>query len=172
MARTQPRLPVLSARRDPATFMAFDGPVADGVDVCIRPWVERRRLLEDLYELVSQHRRLAGQHRLPRRPRTANRHPPAWGLGAVVVKRWVTSRYWPGRCTPNWCKVKHRSYGGPRAVSCAERRRRRQDQWLSLSGAAAPGRHPGLRAPSRFSLLLARVDIATAPARLESQAPA
>jgi hypothetical protein len=36
-----------------ATFMAFDVLVADGVDVCARPWDERRQVLRDLYELST-----------------------------------------------------------------------------------------------------------------------
>ena len=45
MARTQGRLPALSARKDPATFMAFDVLAVHGEDVCARPWGERRQLL-------------------------------------------------------------------------------------------------------------------------------
>ncbi len=48
------------------------------------------------------------------------------GLEGVVAKR-VTSRYWPGRRTPYWRKVKHRSY-----------------EWFDLLGWRAPkGRDPG-----------------------------
>ena len=38
MARTQARLPTLAARRDPATFMAFDVLAVDGEDLCALPW--------------------------------------------------------------------------------------------------------------------------------------
>jgi bifunctional non-homologous end joining protein LigD len=47
-------------------------------------------------------------------------------LEGVVAKR-VTSRYWPGRRTPYWRKVKHRTY-----------------EWFELPGWRAPaGRDPG-----------------------------
>ncbi len=125
MARTQARLPTLAARRDPATFMAFDVLAVDGEDVCPRPWGERRQLLHELYELTP--------HEGTWRVSTAFVDGPGllaatagMGLEGVVAKR-VTSRYWPGRRTPYWRKVKHRSY-----------------EWFELLGWRAPkGRDPG-----------------------------
>lgn len=125
MARTQARLPALAARKDPATFMAFDVLAVDGEDVCARPWAERRQLLEDLHDLTSDE----GVWRVS----TAFDDGPGllaatadMGLEGVVAKR-VTSRYWPGRRTPYWRKVKHRSY-----------------EWFELLGWRAPkGRDPG-----------------------------
>ena len=48
MGRVGGRLPALAARLAPATFMAFDVLVVDGVDVCSRPWHERREILDEL----------------------------------------------------------------------------------------------------------------------------
>jgi bifunctional non-homologous end joining protein LigD len=108
MARTQARLPALSARQHPATFIAFDVLVADGIDVCRRPWAERRELLENLHNLAADGRAW--------RVSTAFTDGPgllaataAMGLEGVVAKP-VTSCYWPGRRTPFWRKVKHRTY--------------------------------------------------------------
>ena len=42
----------MSARRAPVTFMAFDVLALDGVDVCGRPWADRRQLLQDLHHLA------------------------------------------------------------------------------------------------------------------------
>jgi bifunctional non-homologous end joining protein LigD len=125
MARTQSSFPVLSARQHPATFMAFDVLVADGTDMCRRPWAERRELLEDLHDLAAGD----GVWRVS----TAFADGPGllaatagMGLEGVVAKR-VTSGYWPGRRTRNWRKVKHRTF-----------------EWFELLGWRAPaGRDPG-----------------------------
>jgi bifunctional non-homologous end joining protein LigD len=125
MARTQARLPTLAARQHAATFMAFDVLAVDGQDICARPWGERRQLLHELYELTPDE----GVWRVS----TAFADGPGllaatagMGLEGVVAKR-VTSRYWPGRRTPYWRKVKHKSY-----------------EWFELLGWRAPkGRDPG-----------------------------
>ena len=52
IARVQSGLPARSARRAPVTFMAFDVLALDGVDVCGRPWADRRQLLQDLHHLA------------------------------------------------------------------------------------------------------------------------
>ena len=125
MARTQARLPTLAARQDPATFMAFDVLAVDGEDLCARPWAERRQILQDLHELSG------GTSAWRVNTAFADGEgllaaTAGMGLEGVVAKR-VTSRYWPGRRTPYWRKVKHRSY-----------------EWFDLLGWRAPkGRDPG-----------------------------
>jgi bifunctional non-homologous end joining protein LigD len=124
MARTQSRLPLTAARRAPITFMAFDVLAVEGIDMCGCPWVKRRRTLEELYDQASED---------IWRVNTAFADGPSllaatagMGLEGVVAKR-VTSRYWPGRRTPYWRKVKHRSY-----------------EWFELLGWRAPaGRDSG-----------------------------
>jgi len=105
--------------------MAFDVLVADGVDVCRRPWTERRQLLEDLYDLSAGNCVWRVSTAFADGPSlfaaTADR-----GLEGVVAKR-VTSCYWPGRRTPYWRKVKHRTF-----------------EWFDLLGWRAPsGRDAG-----------------------------
>ena len=51
MAKTESRLPELSARQGSATFMSYDMLTGGAVDVYQRPWAERRRLLQGLHEL-------------------------------------------------------------------------------------------------------------------------
>jgi bifunctional non-homologous end joining protein LigD len=124
MARTQSRLPATAARETPVTFMAFDLLAFDGIDLCGRSWTDRRQLL---HELPGQ---APGD---VWRVNTAFVDGPGllaatagMGLEGVVAKR-VTSRYWPGKRTPYWRKVKHRRYG-----------------WFELLGWRAPlGRNPG-----------------------------
>ena len=124
MARTQARLPAFSARQDPATFMAFDVLAVDGGDLCARPWAERRQLLQDLHDLAANEP--SGGSVLPSPTGLVAAATAGMGLEGVVAKR-VTSRYWPGRRTPYWRKVKHRSY-----------------EWFDLLGWRAPkGRDPG-----------------------------
>jgi bifunctional non-homologous end joining protein LigD len=124
MARTQSRLPMSAARQAPVTFMAFDVLVVDAIDLCGCPWAQRRRTLEELYDQAPED---------IWRFNTAFADGPGllaatagMGLEGVVAKR-VTSRYWPGRRTPYWRKVKHRTF-----------------EWFELLGWRAPaGRDPG-----------------------------
>jgi hypothetical protein len=123
-ARTQSRLPMTAARQAPVTFMAFDVLAVDAIDLCGCPWDKRRQTLEELYD-QAPHDIL--------RVNTAFLDGPGllaatagMGLEGVVAKR-VTSRYWPGRRTPYWRKVKHRTF-----------------EWFDLLGCRAPaGRDPG-----------------------------
>jgi bifunctional non-homologous end joining protein LigD len=125
MARTRSRLPVTAARQAPVTFMAFDVLVVDAVDMCGCPWAKRRRTLEELHDQTPPDDIW--------RVNTAFVDGPGllaatagMGLEGVVAKR-VTSRYWPGRRTPYWRKVKHRTF-----------------EWFELLGWRAPaGRDPG-----------------------------
>ncbi len=90
------------ARAIPVTFLPFDILRLYGVDLCDRPYTERRATLERL-----------------------DRHGPAWtvppafddgpatsaasleqGLEGVVAKR-LTSTYRPGQRSRDWVKVKH-----------------------------------------------------------------
>jgi bifunctional non-homologous end joining protein LigD len=124
MARTQSRLPMAAARQAPVTFMAFDVLAVDAIDMCGSPWAKRRRALEELYDQAADD---------IWRVNTAFADGPGllaatagMGLEGVVAKR-VTSRYWPGRRTPYWRKIKHRSF-----------------EWFELLGWRAPaGRDPG-----------------------------
>jgi bifunctional non-homologous end joining protein LigD len=124
MARTQSRLPVTAARQAPVTFMAFDVLAVEAIDMCGCPWTKRRRTLEELYDQAPDD---------IWRVNTAFADGPGllaatagMGLEGVVAKR-VTSRYWPGRRTPYWRKVKHRTF-----------------EWFDLLGWRAPaGRDPG-----------------------------
>jgi bifunctional non-homologous end joining protein LigD len=124
MARAQSKLPMTAARQAPVTFMAFDVLTVDAIDLCGCPWAKRRRTLEELYdqapdEIWRVNTAFADGPRLL--SATAR-----MGLEGVVAKR-VTSRYWPGRRTPYWRKVKHRSF-----------------EWFDLLGWRAPaGRDPG-----------------------------
>jgi bifunctional non-homologous end joining protein LigD len=124
MARVQARFPAVAARQAPATFMAFDLLAVDGGDVCGQPWGARRQLLQELHNLAPGDMW---------RVNTAFVDGPGlltatagMGLEGVVAKR-VTSRYLPGRRSPYWRKVKHRSF-----------------EWFELLGWRAPaGRDPG-----------------------------
>jgi bifunctional non-homologous end joining protein LigD len=124
MARVQARLPAVAARKAPVTFMAFDVLAVDGDDVCGRPWAARRQLLEDLYvqapgDMWRVNTAFADGAGLL--AATAG-----MGLEGVVAKR-VTSRYLPGRRSPYWRKLKHRSF-----------------EWFELLGWLGPaGRDPG-----------------------------
>jgi bifunctional non-homologous end joining protein LigD len=124
MARTQSKLPLTAARQAPVTFMAFDVLTVDAIDMCGCPWAKRRRTLEELHAQAPDD---------IWRVNTAFADGPGllaatagMGLEGVVAKR-VTSRYWPGRRTPYWRKVKNRSF-----------------EWFELLGWRAPaGRDPG-----------------------------
>src|SRR5262249_43924526 len=113
-----------AARAAPVIFMAFDVLAMAGDDVCLQPWVERRQLLHQLHQNAPD---------ATWRVNTAFVDGPGllaatadMGLEGVVAKR-VTSRYWPGRRTAYWRKVKHRRY-----------------EWFDLLGWRAPsGRNPG-----------------------------
>ncbi len=115
MARTQSRLPAAAARAAPVTFMAFDVLALDGVDVCGRPWVERRQFLHELRESAPD---------VGWRVNTAFVDGPGllaatadMGLEGVVAER-ATSRYWPGRRTA-YCRTMCRE-----AFGCHRSRRR------------------------------------------------
>jgi bifunctional non-homologous end joining protein LigD len=136
IARTQTRLPATAARTAPVTFMAFDVLAVDGVDLCGQPWTLRRQLLQELHDQAPHD---------AWRVNTAFVDGPGllaatagMGLEGVVAKR-VTSRYWPGRRTPYWRKVKHRRH-----------------EWFDLLGWRAPaGRNPGGLLAGRAGLVIA-----------------
>lgn len=95
----------------PVTYVVFDLLRLDGHDLTSRPWHERRTLLESLD---------LGQ----RSPRW--QVPPVYDDGHVllqataaqelegVVAKRRTSKYYPGRRSPDWVKLAHRS-----TLSCA-----------------------------------------------------
>ncbi|HEY0217611.1 MAG TPA: non-homologous end-joining DNA ligase [Cellulomonas sp.] len=91
------------AVRVPISYMVFDVPVLDGVDLTGRPFEERRAVLGNLA--------------LPAPVSISPLYPDgaliwaataAQGLEGVVAKR-RTSRYQPGRRSPDWLKAVHRS---------------------------------------------------------------
>lgn len=99
------------AASSPVTFMAFDLLRVGGVDLTSKPLRQRRELLEAL-DLTSGGPRW--------------QLPPSYddgelllnvtrdqGLEGVVAKRW-SSKYYPGRRSPDWLKLAHRS-----TLSCA-----------------------------------------------------
>ena len=137
MARTQGRLPTLSARQRPSHFHGFRR-AGRRRGRHVRPPVGRTSATPTLlYELLPDE----GTWRVS----TAFADGPGllaatagMGLEGVVAKR-VTSRYWPGRRTPYWRKVKHRSY-----------------EWFDLLGWRAPkGRDPGGRLAGRDGRVIA-----------------
>jgi hypothetical protein len=134
--------------------MAFDVLAVDAIDMRGCPWAKWRRTLEELHGQMADD---------IWRVNTAFADGPGllaatagMGLEGVVAKR-VTSRYWPGRRTPDWRKVKHRTFKWfellgrrapagphPRAAGWAGRPGRR----LRLPGASLSGTGP-LRRPGR-----------------------
>jgi bifunctional non-homologous end joining protein LigD len=125
MARTQSRLPVSAARHAPVAFMAFDVLAVDGIDMCGLPWAKRRETLEELYDQTPLDDIWRVNIAFADGPGLLAA-TASMGLEGVVAKR-VTSRYWPGRRTPYWRRVKHRTF-----------------EWFELLGWRAPaGRDPG-----------------------------
>lgn len=89
-----------------ATFMAFDVLEVDGTDICAKPWRSRREILDGLYSAAPDP---------VWRVNTAFTDGPGlltktaeFGLEGVVAKR-TGSRYLPGKRSPHWRKVKHRT---------------------------------------------------------------
>ncbi len=89
--------------RVPISYVVFDVPVLDGVDLTRRPFEERRAVLDGLA--------------LPAPVSISPLYPDgaliwqataAQGLEGVVAKR-RTSHYQPGRRSPDWLKAVHRS---------------------------------------------------------------
>ncbi len=99
------------AAASPVTFMVFDVLRLYGVDLIKAPWRERRGVLERL-DLGG------GGSRWQVPPTYADGQllveaTKAQGLEGIVSKR-VEARYWPGRRSPDWLKMAHRT-----TVTCA-----------------------------------------------------
>ncbi|WP_203988306.1 non-homologous end-joining DNA ligase [Virgisporangium aurantiacum] len=89
------------ARSLPVTYLIFDVLALDGVEVCGRPYTERRALLADL-GLVSDHWLAPPSFDDGGATVSAARE---YTLEGVVAKR-RTSLYRPGTRSPDWIKVK------------------------------------------------------------------
>jgi len=94
-----------AARRSPITYVVFDVLAVDGVALLDRPLEERQRVLADL---VVPGARVVPSEPVPGRGRDLFAAVTGRGLEGVVAKR-RTSRYHPGRRSPDWRKIKARS---------------------------------------------------------------
>jgi bifunctional non-homologous end joining protein LigD len=96
------------ARRDgtvggvPVTFVAFDVLWLDGVDLCARPYLERRAALEEL-RVTGGGWQTSEVFDCP--PQELLELCVQRGLEGVVAKR-AASRYLPGRRSSDWVKLK------------------------------------------------------------------
>ncbi|MGB9376015.1 MAG: non-homologous end-joining DNA ligase [Mycobacteriales bacterium] len=95
------QVPALAAAV-PVTFLVFDVLRLYGVDLCARPYVERRATLERL-ELDGPHWTIPPSFDDGPATLAASQEQ---GLEGVVAKR-LTSTYRPGKRTRDWVKVKH-----------------------------------------------------------------
>jgi bifunctional non-homologous end joining protein LigD len=88
----------------PVTFMAFDLLRLDDVDLTARPLVQRRAALEAM-GLAGPHAQVPPTYEDGLALQTATLEQ---GLEGVVSKR-LSSRYSPGRRSPDWLKFPHRT---------------------------------------------------------------
>lgn len=88
----------------PVTFMAFDVLRLDGVDLTARPLFERRTVLERI-GLAGPNAQVPPTYDDGEALRTATLEQ---GLEGVVSKR-LSSRYHPGRRSPDWLKFPNRA---------------------------------------------------------------
>ncbi|MFV0458741.1 MAG: hypothetical protein ACK5MT_08265 [Actinomycetales bacterium] len=128
----------------PVTYLVFDLLRLDGVDLTTRPWHERRALLERL-DLPA----LSPRWQVPPSYDDGSvllQATAAQGLEGVVAKR-RTSKYYPGRRSPDWVKLAHRS-----TLTCAIAGWTTQAESTSVLGAvwmAVPDRAGGWRTLGR-----------------------
>jgi bifunctional non-homologous end joining protein LigD len=94
------------AEKNPVTLLIFDVLRLDGEDLCARPLTERRTTLEGL-GLVDVHWQVPAAYDDGRMLMEATRQQ---GLEGIVSKK-RSSRYVPGRRTPDWLKFPHRRTG-------------------------------------------------------------
>jgi bifunctional non-homologous end joining protein LigD len=92
------------ARAPQLVLMVFDLLAVDGVDLCPRPWHERRRRLEDL-DLSAGHPHWQVPAASPD-PAALHAFTAENELEGVVCKR-IDSPYRPGVRSAEWLKVKH-----------------------------------------------------------------
>jgi bifunctional non-homologous end joining protein LigD len=97
----EPRRAAALAKQAPASLIAFDALRMYGVDLTARPWQERREALE---RLTSAGWQLSPVHEDLESLLSATLEH---GLEGVVAKR-RTSRYVPGKRSPDWLKLAHR----------------------------------------------------------------
>ncbi|HYO19316.1 MAG TPA: non-homologous end-joining DNA ligase [Dermatophilaceae bacterium] len=106
----------------PVTFMAFDLLRLDGIDLTVQPLATRRAALEQI-GLAGPHVQVPPTYDDGEALRTATLEQ---GLEGVVSKR-LSSRYRPGRRSPDWLKFPHRDsrsvvIGGWRLEAESDRR--------------------------------------------------
>jgi bifunctional non-homologous end joining protein LigD len=99
-----PREAALRASASPVCYLLFDIVHLDGVDTTELPYVERRRLLEQVVE-PGDHWRVPPMH--VGDGQALLDAADAEGLEGIVAKR-LDSQYEPGRRSSNWRKVKLR----------------------------------------------------------------
>ena len=92
------------AVRQPVTFMAFDLLRLDGIDLTSQPLARRRAALEGV-GLAGPHAQVPPTYDDGLALQTATLEQ---GLEGVVSKR-LSSRYSPGRRSPDWLKFPHRT---------------------------------------------------------------
>jgi bifunctional non-homologous end joining protein LigD len=94
------------AEKNPVTLLVFDVLQLDGDDLCLRPLEERRTALEGL-GLADAHWQVPAAYDDGAMLMEATRQQ---GLEGIVSKK-RSSRYVPGRRTPDWLKFPHRPTG-------------------------------------------------------------
>ncbi len=138
------------AATSPVTFMAFDVLRLYGVELVKAPWRERRGVLERL-DLGGRGSRWQLPPTYPDGQLLVEA-TKAQGLEGIVSKR-VDSRYWPGRRSPDWLKMAHRT-----TLTCAVAGWTPQAGMVSTLGAlwmAAPDGAGGWRTLGRVGSGLA-----------------
>lgn len=93
----------LAAARRPATYLAFDILFLGNEAINFRPLMERKALLDDT---VMEGGRLAVSRFIEQRGTALYKLAEAQGLEGVVAKR-KDSKYFFGRTTKDWLKIKH-----------------------------------------------------------------
>lgn len=99
----EPRRAAALAAKAPATLITFDALRLHGIDLTGRPWDQRRAALERLGP-SGRRWQLSPVHEDLQALLTATREH---GLEGVVAKK-RSSRYHPGRRSPDWLKLAHR----------------------------------------------------------------
>lgn len=94
------------AERNPVTLLVFDVLRLDGEDLCARPLEDRRTTLDGL-GLADAHWQVPAAYDDGKMLMEATRRQ---GLEGIVSKK-RSSRYVPGRRTPDWLKFPHRPTG-------------------------------------------------------------
>lgn len=94
----------LAAAQHPVSFTAFDLLWLDGEDLTGEPLERRKELLREV--VAEETPQLAVSRAVPEQGRALCALTEARGLEGVVAKR-LGSRYYPGKRTKDWIKIKH-----------------------------------------------------------------